>query len=39
MNQTPTILFWDELVTIAKNARFSLIKNLSKFYLYPLSDF
>jgi len=39
MNQIPTTLFWDELVAIAKNARFSLIKYLSKFYLYPLSYF
>ena len=34
-----TILFWDELVAIAKNACFSFSENLSEFYLYSVSDF
>jgi hypothetical protein len=37
-HQILTILFWDELVAIAKNARFSFSENLSEFYLYSLSD-
>ncbi len=37
-HQILTILFWDELVAIAKNACFSLSENLSEFYLYSLSD-